>query len=740
MLAELASALMSRFERTGTIAALDEAIATLRESLDIVPPDHPARAGILSGLGVVLWRRSEQTGSAADLDQAIPMGREAVAATPADHPELADRLINLAVPLRIRFERTGTTDDLDEAIRLGRQAVAAMPADHPGHAVTQVNLAEVLRARYELTGTPTDREETTTALQHAAELATAPPSIRIRAARAAAELAATAQPGRAAELLRGAIRLLPEVAPRELARPDQQHALGEYAGIASDAAALVLEDPSTPPGDQPILALQLLEAGRAVLLSQALQVRSDITDLAERHPDLASDFVRLRNLLDRTPEAVAVPDAAADPVADRARSARELNDVLARIRAQRGFESFALPPSADELTARADQGPVVVFNISRYRSDALLLTPDGTICLPLPGLRLQTVIDQVLAFHEALQIAGHGHTGPQRQAAQRQLSGILEWLWDNAAGPVLDALGYLERPAPNRKSPRVWWIPGGLLGLLPIHAAGYHSTPPDPAGRAVMDRVVSSYTPTIAALRHARLRSANTEPPARSPALVLGMPTTPGVAGRLHHVPDEVRAVAAHLSPAITLTEPDAQADLPSDGSETTAPPGSTTTLPTRGNVLHHLADCAIAHFACHGATDPADPSRSHLLLHDHDTNPLTVAALAPIHLEHARLAYLSACETALTANTELLDEAIHLTSAFQLAGYPHVIGTLWTIDDEIAVRIADAFYSALSATNHGGAPDVNYAAYALHYAIRDVRDALPATPSLWATYLHAGA
>ncbi|MQY31867.1 CHAT domain-containing protein [Nocardia aurantia] len=70
-------------------------------------------------------------------------------------------------------------------------------------------------------------------------------------------------------------------------------------------------------------------------------------------------------------------------------------------------------------------------------------------------------------------------------------------------------------------------------------------------------------------------------------------------------------------------------------------------------------------------------------------TDPLTVAALAEIHLDHARLAYLSACETALTTDARLLDEAIHLASAFQLAGYPHVIGTLWTIADQTTVQIA---------------------------------------------------
>lgn len=50
---------------------------------------------------------------------------------------------------------------------------------------------------------------------------------------------------------------------------------------------------------------------------------------------------------------------------------------------------------------------------------------------------------------------------------------MLGWLWDNAAGPVLDALGYQGPPAPGETWPQLWWVPGGLLSLLPIHAAGH---------------------------------------------------------------------------------------------------------------------------------------------------------------------------------------------------------------------------------------------------------------------------
>ena len=97
------------------------------------------------------------------------------------------------------------------------------------------------------------------------------------------------------------------------------------------------------------------------------------------------------------------------------------------------------------------------------------------------------------------------------------------------------------------------------------------------------------------------------------------------------------------------------------------------------------------------------------------------------------QLADLSACDTALSANTQLIDEAIHLASGFQLAGYPHVIGTLRAVDDHVAVTITDAFYAAF--TNES-----NSAATALHEAVCVARRDFRGTPSRWASHIHVGA
>lgn len=735
-LTTLGSALRHRYQRGGTLSDLDEAITSLRAAVDAAPTGYHTMNILLMNLGNALSDRFEQTNETADLEAAIDLFRQAVAATSADHPDLPAMLSNLGLALRTRFEQTSTPGDLVEAIDTLRRAASITPADHPARAQRLIRLGAALMMRFWRTEDTRARDEATVAFLDAQRSTVAPPTARILAARAAADLVAATQPDRAAALIEHAIRLLPEIAPRQLERSDQQFAIGRWGGFAADAAALTLRNPAVPEHDRADLALRLLEAGRAVLLNRTVQVRADTTELMDRHPDLGGDFVRLREELNR-PGASQFPAGSDDPAPDRHRLAREFEEVLTRIRTQPGFESFALPPSTGQLVEQAGHGPVVAFSIGRYGSDALLLTADGISCLPLPALSEEAVRDRARAFRAALNTAAHGSTGTERQAAQRQLSATLEWLWDNATGPVLDALGFHRPIAPDRAGPRVWWAPGGLLGQLPIHAAGYHTHPARSDAATVMDRVISSYTPTVAALEYARRRRSSTaDPDTPGPAaLVVAMPTTPGIDGRLHYVLDEAHLVATHLPGATVLTEPGEVDDLAAPAS-----PGAGHTLPTTATVLDLLPERAIVHFACHGATDPDDPSRSRLLLHDHATTPLTVAALAPIHLDRARLAYLSACDTAISTDTQLVDESIHLASAFQLAGYSHVIGTLWTIDDDIAIRIADAFYTALRTAPDTPAVDIGRAPYALHRAVRAARDTFPATPSLWAAHLHTGA
>lgn len=112
--------------------------------------------------------------------------------------------------------------------------------------------------------------------------------------------------------------------------------------------------------------------------------------------------------------------------------------------------------------------------------------------------------------------------------------------------------------------------------------------------------------------------------------------------------------------------------------------------LPTQEDVLLALRDCKIFHFAGHGLTSPLNPSKNCLLLEDWEQKPLTVQSLFDTNFYGQKpkpiLAYLSACGTGRIENDELLDEGLHLISACQLAGFRHLIGTLWEVNDKSCI------------------------------------------------------
>jgi CHAT domain-containing protein len=103
-----------------------------------------------------------------------------------------------------------------------------------------------------------------------------------------------------------------------------------------------------------------------------------------------------------------------------------------------------------------------------------------------------------------------------------------------------------------------------------------------------------------------------------------------------------------------------------------------------------------------------------------------------------ADLAYLSACDTGV-APTRFTDQSLHFTGAFQIAGFRHVVGTLWSVHDQVAAEFAAEFYDRLTA---GGTlpPRTERSALALHDAIRALRVRYRETPVLWAAHTHTGA
>ena len=133
----------------------------------------------------------------------------------------------------------------------------------------------------------------------------------------------------------------------------------------------------------------------------------------------------------------------------------------------------------------------------------------------------------------------------------------------------------------------------------------------------------------------------------------------------------------------------------------------------TREAVLAQLSEFPVLHFACHGAADLEEPLNSSLLM-AHDER-LTLGDLMDAKMDKARIAVLSACETAMTG-ARLLDEVIGLPTGLMHAGVPGVIGSLWQVPDFAAMSIMSLFYQRWK-------EDGLESAEALRDAQRSVRD-----------------
>ncbi|PPR07971.1 hypothetical protein CVT24_002650 [Panaeolus cyanescens] len=160
-------------------------------------------------------------------------------------------------------------------------------------------------------------------------------------------------------------------------------------------------------------------------------------------------------------------------------------------------------------------------------------------------------------------------------------------------------------------------------------------------------------------------------------------------------------------------------------------------THPKRSDVLAQMKTAKIAHFACHGIADTKDPSTSKLLLRDWKTSPLDVRRIMNSSPACLELVYLSACETATTRASNLQEECIHLSSAFQLVGVPYVVATLWAIEDGVAVHIAKGFYEKIFAQS--GQLEIAQSARVLHNVVLQERNK-GVEALYWAPFIHSGA
>lgn len=725
--ANLAALLVMGFTRDGSLPMLQHAVRAARAGLDATPATHAQHADRLSNLAAVLFRLYGKTSDLDALREAVEYGRAAVAATRTGHPSRTTAQANLATMLVNLSDAISDPKLLAEAIAAGRAAVAAIPEGSPSMAGALMNLGFALHSSSGYPGQGALADEALGCYLRAGENTAASVAERIIAYRIAASLASTGgrNPGQAVAAVETAVALLPKVASRALRLIDRGHRLARMTLLAEEAAAISVEY------GEAVRAVELLEQTRGVLVADTLDARSsDLGRLREAAPDLAGAFEELRDRFDalelagaassgtgRVEDATEARRIKRDLAAEREETHTAWEDLLVRIRAEDGFATFLRPPDFSRLAAEAEHGPIVVLYTSDARSDALIVTGDAddSVCVvPLTALTPGEANRQADRLSAACLTVADREADPfSRIAAQAEVLDVLAWVWDVITEPVLTALGHTGVPGADQEWPRVWWCPVGRLARLPLHAAGHRADFSDVGGdrrpdpRTVMDRVVSSYTTTIRSLAYARAR----RPTASDSAVVVAAPDVAG-ADRLPGVATEVETLVGLLPGSVLIPRP------------------------TRDRVLAALPDHAVAHFACHSRADFSNPAASRLVLEDHEHAPLTVAHISTMNFT-AELAYLSACDTSLTPPS-LTNEAVHITGAFHLAGYRHVVGTMWPIADNAARDVAVGFYTDL--TGNGTRPlDADRSAHAIHRAARQLRSRYPDLPTLWAAYSHTG-
>jgi CHAT domain-containing protein len=234
-----------------------------------------------------------------------------------------------------------------------------------------------------------------------------------------------------------------------------------------------------------------------------------------------------------------------------------------------------------------------------------------------------------------------------RRLLQNSIDGVLSQLYALLIAPIA---GLLEN------SEQIVVVPHHLLSNLPFHAFfdGKHYL-------LETHDVVYALSATF----HHLVRRPVTHAPAR-PGLILGLNDT-----LIQQAEAEATAIA-QVFPTAELSVGD-QA--------------------TMGLLLHNAQPRAFIHLATHGVFRADNPAFSALKLAD---GWLTLQELHSAH-SSAPLITLSACDSG-RSETLLGDKLVGFYRSFFNAGAQSVVVSLWSLDDQVAIRTMTAFYQAVKA------------------------------------------
>jgi tetratricopeptide (TPR) repeat protein len=689
-----ANVLMAEYQRSGQRDDLDRAMAAQEKALAVLPVGALAQLQLNGNLSVCLRGLYHWTRDPRHLQRAVEAGRRALAPGSMSYDGVAYDQLGSCLAYRSREPRARQVGDLEEAISLFRKALDApmsSPSERPHYLL---HLANSQLYRYEDSGIREDLVDAVRLFQAAVEtLDDDAPLLghaRYCHARALAMEAGNARSGDAtasavagfrfacqigretnlmstldaaqywsswamtrkawsevAEASQHGLRALHELAGRQLLRENKETPIRNAPGIAARGAYALLR---CGEGRDAVVAL---ETGRALMLSEVLERdRADLEDLGQHHPGVLTRYKNAARGVDELERS-----QHANPELNQTgglRAARaELDQAVAEIRAIAGYDQFLQVPTFDQINALARVCPVVYLAASEDGGLALIVDANRrgpVLSIRLPALTTATLHQQLRLYRGA-----YDQQRVDSSMWEDGLESITEWLWLNVMGPLLSVLGHARAAV---------LVPLGGLGLLPLHAAWVRDSTAPSGRRYALDLVALSYIPNARALDKCRKLAASV-PCSKlfaidEPRPVRGRPLPTSAA--------EVSAAASWFPHHKVLRHEQA----------------------SRSAALNELPKHDVYHFSCHGKAHPDEALESALIMARN--MPLTLRDILSLKLSGARLAVLSACETAIP-DSSIMDETVSLPTGLVQAGVACVMGSLWQVPSIATAALLGRFY-----------------------------------------------
>lgn len=701
VLANSASVLMAIASVSGSPGPLAEAARRLTTAVPLVA-GGPLQASVAFNLALVLQSQGLMARRTDLIEQAIDALLQLLEQLPDPHPVRPDAELVLATGYWVRGVLSHTAEDVIAAIALADKSLSRQVPRTPRWFHTALRLGSFYTTPGPAPGRADDLLEQV--------IADSP--IPMQVIEAAGHLgnirSGRGDPGGAAAAYVAGVRAMESLFDRQLVWTQQEQALREGLGLATRAAVTLAAAGRT---DE---AVAILESGRTVLAGTALHATQRRLEAlaAAGHAALASEYrtaAAALNNLTGGPRvggpgnvgsgdglAVAGPGlgAAADPSALHAARER-LQTAIARITAVVGFESFPRPrpPGADEL---ARLPAVCVYLVPGPDGGmALQVSPGGAMAWrPLPDLAEERLAERAQVWRR---LVAHPEARSGGQWPD-EIASLTRWLWAACMEQVTALTGILDE---------VVLIPCGMLVDLPLHAAWR----PGPDGpRYLVEDLTVRYAPSL------RVVLGATAARDRAAAVPLVLADE-----RLPYARGEAEAVAAAFGAG---TQPRLRSQT------------------RRADILTALPGAQVIHFACHAFSNQADPLAS--AIDACRDAQVTLADILGLELPATTLAVLSACESALSAQT-LPDEAINLAVGLVQAGAAGVVGSLWAVDDATTAILMKRFYELWDPANAKN----THPAAALRQAQAWMRSGAagppqagsrdPADPVAWAPFIYVG-